>query len=210
MINVGTRPGVITPEEILTEASFIETIYRATPGFEAPPIEGDQYSFVVDLHDGETGDVVGSIDVPDVTIDAEGGFAPIEFEVPTEDGDVVQGTIQGRRRLADNAPDVLVNIISNQLVVGLVIQTNSGPPPIDDAIICEPVWVWAKWVVTGPDASGAIGPDGETITFELIDEAGNVLDLESGNVEELPAVMFSFGKGTSQATTTTSARPELL
>ena len=143
----------------------------------------------------------------DVTFDDAGEFA---FEGLTEGG--AEFSLQGRR-LADNAPDVLVNIIANDLffMSVQVVDDPDGLDPVEPERTLEVDQQWTKWKIKGArDSGGQVGPEGETVTVTVFDEAGAVLDRESGIISESPTLMFGFGKGTTSSSSQASATPELL
>ena len=74
--------------------------------------------------------------------------------------------------------------------------------------LAQPEVEWCAYEVDGN--TPATGGDSATAVLTLTAEDGSVIEELQGTAGSVPEILASFGKGTSQATSTTSARPQLL
>lgn len=146
----------------------------------------------------------------EVIVAGIGASQASEFEVSI-DGEPVAG-VASITQLDETNFELSVSLLSDTVAqVEVEIGAQAGSAPIPEAVTLGMSAEWCKWIVKGSAGTGGLADGGSaTVQLTVVDAEGAVRDVEGGLVDALPAVMFSFGKGTKNSTSAASAKPQLL
>ena len=209
---IDTESGKSLVDATSSTPAGIERQFASTLTFEDPvAAAGETYAVVLDLRDAD-GKSVGEaeVDVGVTGLDAADGEGDTYFDV------VIDGvTTEAVIRIAqtdDNEFVAFGAVVSDRVeAMDLVFVDYTGPAPVPTELGMPVVGEWHRWVHKGKAGVGAIGAGGlGHVEVTVIDSEGALLDVSGGSIDELPTNLYSNGSGTKNATTTTSARPELL